>query len=217
MNAKEESMTRFGSLMLCATLTSALLACGGNNASTQDPVELVPLDNDVSGWTVDQAHNKTPGQRAMIGLTYDEVTALIDGGVGDFYFGSYAPKAFLWQNYLNPSLPAFPPENGAVVSLYILQMPSAAQATGLYTDILQFSDHKDTGGAGTPWQDPSAPLVGTGSRIKDTGRQWWINFHQDVYYIEVLLGPSEPAPDYTPSDATKQETSRFAQAVAGKI
>jgi hypothetical protein len=217
MNAKEESMTRFGSRILCATLTSALLACGSNNTSTQDPVELVPLDNGVSGWTVDEAHNKIPGDRAMIGYTYQQVTDLIDGGVNDFYFGSYTPKAFLWQNYLNSSLPAFPPESGGVVSLYILQMPSAAQATGLYTDILQFSDHKDTGGAGTPWQDPSTPLVGTGSRIEDTGRQWWINFHQDVYYIEVLLGPSEPAPDYTPSDTTKQAAFTFAQAVAGKI
>jgi hypothetical protein len=53
--------------------------------------------------------------------------------------------------------------------------------------------------------------------MKDTSRQWWINFHQDVYYIEVLLGPSEPAPDYTPSDTTKQAAFTFAQAVAGKI
>jgi hypothetical protein len=217
MNAKEESMTRFGSRMLCATLTSALLACGGNHPSTQDPVELVPLDNDVSGWTVDEARNKTPGQRAMIGHTYQEVTDLIDGGVGDFYFGPYTPKAFLWQDYLNSSLPAAPPAVGAVVKLYILQMSSAAQATGLYTDILQFSDHMDTGGAGTPWQDPSTPLVGTGSRMRDTSNDWWINFHQDVYYIEVKLGPSDPAPDFTPSDATKQAAFSFAQAIAGKI
>jgi hypothetical protein len=66
---------------------------------------------------------------------------------------------------------------------------------------------------------PTTPTVGTESRIQDTASQWWINFHQDVFYVEVLLAPSfGPPPDWAPANAdTKQETLRFAQAVASKI
>jgi hypothetical protein len=48
---------------------------------------------------------------------------------------------------------------------------------------------------------------------------WWINFHQDVLYVEVRLDPSYgPAPDYVPGNpATKAEALRFVRAVASRI
>lgn len=222
-------MTRSGSLVLCATFGTGLIACG-SSTSTDPALNLVPLDNDVPGWTVDQAGNKNPGQRAMIATTCGDssdihsISNLIDGGSDGFCktppnvtpVQTHVPKEFLAQNYLNSSLPPAPPEPVGSVTLWIAQMSSADLATQLYTDMLQWSDHK---GAATPWQEPSAPLVGTDSRIEDTGSNgaWWINFHQDVYYIELKLGPSEPAPDYTPSDATKQAAFTFAQWIASKI
>jgi hypothetical protein len=213
-------MTRFGSLVLCVTLGTGLLACGGSNGtSPKDPLDLVPLDNDVSGWTVDQAHSRTPGARAMTATTVDEATALIDGGAAPFFAAPYTPKLFLWQNYLNSTLPAAPPPKGAALMLYILQMPSVEQASGLYTSLLQASEYMRKSGTADDWKDPTTPPLGADSRIQDTGTSWWINFHQDVFYVEVQLFPSYgPPPDSAPGDADlKAETLRFAQAVASKF
>jgi hypothetical protein len=255
--AKEESMTRLGSLIFCATLGIGLLACannGGNGGSggnagssvsgnggsgsggssvsgsgggpaggtsgtsTKDPLDLVPVDNTVPGWTVDQAHNKSPGARAMTATTESGVMGLIDGAGEYFYGGPNTPAMFLWQNYVNSTLAAAP--DGAAISLYILQMPSAEQASGIYTWLPQQPGTDYSRKSGTPddWQATS-PVLGTASRIQDTTSQWWINFYQDVFYVEVLLDPSTgPAPDYTPHDPDlKQEAIRFAQAVANKM
>jgi hypothetical protein len=215
-------MNRLGSLVFCTALGGALLACGGGSdggSSAKDPLSLVPLDNDVSGWTVDQGRLKTPGARAMTATTKTDVIGLIDGGGEYFFAGPNTPKLFVWQNYRNASLPAAPPPLGATVSLTILQMPSADQASGIYTWLPQQPGTDYSRNAGTPddWQ-PTSPLLGTNSRIENTSVQWWINFYKDVFYIEVMLDPSAgPAPDYTPGNLDlKQEALRFAQWVANK-
>jgi hypothetical protein len=198
-------------------LGTGLLACGSSGTSSKDPLDLVPLDNAVSGWTADQAHSKTPGTRAMTATTAQQATDLIDGAAAPFYKAPYTPKEFLEQNYLNATLPAAPPNPnypvGASLTLYILEMPSADQASGLYTALLQESEY-----TGHDWQ-PTSPPLGTESRIEDTVVSWWINFHQDVFYVEVMLTPSYgPPPDFTPGNTDlENEAIRFAQAVAGKI
>ena len=107
---------------------------------------------------------------------------------------------------------------GASVKLYIFEMPSEDQAVGIYRTILQLPSYASRTGMPGDWE-PTTPTVGTESRIQDTASQWWINFHQGVFYIEVLLDPSYgPPPDYALGNAeTKQEAVRFAQAVASKI
>jgi hypothetical protein len=210
-------MTRSISLIFCAMLGTGILACGSNDTSTKesvdvapkDPLDIVPTDNTVSGWTVDQ--NKNPGGKAKTATSLNGVENLIDGGSENYFQGSNLPKMFFWQNYVNSTLPSAP--EGATVKLYIFELPSADQAKGIYTAILKRPSY--TG----EWE-PSTPTVGTESRIQNTSSQWWINFNQGVFYVEVLLAPSYgPPPDYLPpSNAdTKQETVRFAQAIASKI
>jgi hypothetical protein len=237
MNTKEKSMTRVGSLFFCAALavSGALVSCGGGDnggaggsgvggagtggggggtgGTPKNPLDLVPQDNDVSGWTVDQEHSKTPGSRAMTASNELEAVGLIDGGAAPFYLAPFSPKEFLWQNYVNDTLAAAP--TGAWVMLYILAMPSSEQASGLYASLLKQSDYSRKAGTSEDWQ-PTSPLLGAESRIQDTNSSWWINFHQGVYYVEVQLGPSSgPPPDYTRSDPDlKQECFRFAQAIA---
>jgi hypothetical protein len=206
-------MTRLGSLILCATLVTGLAACGGNGTSTKDPLEFVPLDNDVSGWLVDTAAAKTPGARAMTATTEAEAVGLIDGGAAPFYKPPFTPKMFLWQNYFNNSLPAAPPPDGAYLILYIWEMPTADQASALYGALLQESEYSGN------WE-PTSPTLGTESRIEDTVTAWWINFYQDVFYVEVMLGPSfgPASTGYAPSNPDlKNETMRFAEAIASKI
>jgi hypothetical protein len=210
-------MTRFGSLIFCAVLGTGILACGSNDTSTKDsvdllpkdPLDIVPIDDTVSGWTVDQSKN--PGARAKTATSETGVEALIDGGSENYFQAPNFPKMFIWQNYVNSTLPSAP--EGATVKLYIFEMSSADQAKGIYTAILNRPSY--TG----EWE-PSTPTVGTESRIQNTSSQWWINFYQGVFYVEVLLSPSYgPPPDYLPPSSadTKQETVRFAQAIASKI
>jgi hypothetical protein len=212
-------MSRPGLLILCATLGTEFLACGGGGTSSKDPLDLVPQDSDVSGWTVDQAHSRSPGARAMTASNEEEAVGFIDGGATPFYREPYTPKQFLWQNYVNSTLPAAPPPKGGTVMLYILQMPSRDQASGLYTALLQESDYRRWNGTDQDWRGPTTPPLGTDSRIEDSGTSWWINFYQDVFYIEVQLFPSYgPPPDSTPSDPDlKNEALRFAQGVASRI
>ncbi len=205
-------MTRFDSLVLCATMSAGLLACGSNGTSSKDPVSFVPVDNAVSGWTVDTSSSSNGSAQPMTATTKAEAVGLIDGAAAPFYKDPYTPKEFVWQNYVNTSLPAAPPPNGAGLVLYIWEMPSADQASGLYTALLQESEYSGN------WQ-PTSPPLGAESRIEDTNTAWWVNFHQGVFYVEVFLSPSYgPAPDYTPGNTDLQaEALRFAQAIASKI
>ncbi|HEX7597091.1 MAG TPA: hypothetical protein VF518_02690 [Polyangia bacterium] len=191
----------------------------GAGTSTKDPIELVPLDNTVSGWTVDPTIAKITGARAMTATTKKGAVDLIDGAAEPFFKAPSTPKEFLWQNYLNTTLPAAPPPtNGAGIALYIVQMPSADQATSLYQALLSQSEYSGQAGTINDWQ-PTSPTLGTESRIENTVTAWWINFHQDAFYVEVMLSPSfGPPPDYVTSDPDlKQEAFRFAQAISSAI
>ena len=153
----------------------------------------------------------------MTATTKAQAVRLIDGGAAPFYKAPYTPKMFLWQNYVNTTLPAAP--DGANLVLYILEMPSVAQASGLYTDLLQASDYTRQSGTPDDWQGPTTPPLGAESRIENNVTTWWINFHQDVFYVEVQLSPSfGPPPDSTPGNVDlKNEAMRFAQAIAAGI
>ena len=211
-------MTRFCSIIVCATLAAGLPACGSNATSTKNAIDLAPLDQGVSGWAVDTALNTNGNVQPKTASTKQQAEDLIDGAAAPFYKGSYTPKTFLWQNYVNKTLPAAPPPQGASVILYVLQMPSADQATGLYNSLLNESEYSGQKNTTNDWQ-PTSPTLGTESRIENTVTAWWINFHKDVFYVEVMLGPSfGPPPDYVTSDPDlKNEALRFAQAVANKF
>jgi hypothetical protein len=205
-------MTRFSSLIFCATLGTGLLACGSNTTSSKDPASLVPVDNAVSGWNIDTNSNKNKSAQPMVANTKDEAIGLIDGAAAPFYRDPFSAKKFVWQNYVNTSMPAAPAPKGAGLIVYVYEMPSASQASGLYTALLQESEYSGN------WQ-PTSPPLGTESRIEDTNTAWWVNFHQDVFYVEVFLSPSYgPAPDYTPGNADlKAAALGFAKAIASKI
>jgi hypothetical protein len=220
-------MTRLGSLMLCATLGAGLLACGSSvkdtmtdtstttSTTTKDPLEVVPVDNDIPGWLVDKDAAKDPNARAMTATTLTGVINLIDGGAEPFFMEPYQPKMFLWQNYTNKSLTVAGPD-GAYVKLYILHMPSAEQASGLYSALLTTSEYGRKVGTADDWV-PTEPLVGTASRIQDTGTQWWINFHKDVFYVDLVLDPSFGT-DFEPHNTElKQAAVAFAQGIANRI
>lgn len=196
--------------------TGGNLGTGGSSTTSRNPLDLVPLDNDVSGWLVDRDLSRDPKKRAMTATTLAEAEALIDGAAAGYFREPDVPKLFLWQNYINSTLRPAP--DSAAIMLFIFEMPSVDQAKGLYTAVLQQPDYQRKLGAPDDWQ-ATTPAVGTASRILDTGVQWWINFYKGVFYVEILLSPSYgPPPDYeTGSSDTKDAALRFAQAIAARI
>jgi hypothetical protein len=223
-------MTRLGSLVLCATLGAGLLACGGGGKDTstdtstststststaKNPLDIIPADGDIPGWTVDKSASKDPNARAMTATSLAGVINLIDGGAEPYFMPPYEPKMFLWQNYMKKPLAVAGPD-GAYVKLYMLHMTSAEQAAGLYPQLLTTSEYGRKVGTEDDWK-PTDPTLGTKSRIQDTGTQWWVNFYKDVFYVEVLLDPSFGA-DMVPKNAElKQEALNFAKAMADRI
>jgi hypothetical protein len=212
-----------------ATLTVAQPGTSGASASATlsgslSPVDRIPVDNTVSGWTIDTESNMGGSAKPMVATTMDEGTSLIDGGIEPFYADGFSPKLFIWQNYKNSRLPSAPADSsnpkGATLSLYVLRLPSADQASGLYQNLLKYSEYtRKKTATSSGWEEPTPPLLGAKSRIQDTGADWFINFQKNEYYVEISLTPSNgPAPDFTPSDASlKQEALRFAQAVASRL
>jgi hypothetical protein len=223
--AKEKTMTRLGSLVLCTALVlgGALVGCGsstpsggaggaGGGGSAGSVLDLVPLANAVSGWTVDPNNSKTVGVVAATATTATAASDLIDGGSEAFFNAQFSPMVLAWQNYVNTTLV---PPTTYTLKLYIIQMSSAAQASALYAS-LTAATSTDTLYTSNTWTATS-PVVGNESRITDSGTDWWINFDKGVYYVEVRLSPSYDA-SFNPSDPVSQaEAMRFAQAVAAKM
>jgi len=218
-------MTRLGHLILCAAFGVGLWGCGSNATSSgaSSALDLIPASNAIAGWTFDTSNSKLANGPATA-TTKDATNALIDGASADYFADdSYKPVLFAWQDYLNASIstadttngtpnPLFP--NGATVTLYVLQMPDAAQAAGRYSSLVTASLY-----SAKTWTDPSSPKVGTDSRVADTGDHWWINFYQGNFYVEVSMGPSySPPPDYTPGNAANRTAAfAFAASIAEKI
>ena len=178
---------------------------------------MVPASGAISGWTIDPANSVTAGKAAATATTELATEALIDGAAADFFLAPNTPTLFAWQNYVSTTVADAPA--GAKVTFYVLEMPSAAQAASLYTALRSAALYSRKTGTPEDWAQPSSPLVGTDSRIQDTGDHWWINFHKGKFYVEVSLSPSAgPAPDFTPGNtATKAAAFAFATTVAGKI
>jgi hypothetical protein len=221
-------MTRFGSIILCATLGlagAALTACGSNGSSGgKTLLDVFPRSGQISGWNVDPASAKTKDIVAATGADEATVEGLIDGASADFFKSPSTPVEFGVQNYISTTVADAPVDGtGVKVKLYILQMPTAAQASVLYASLMSanlYSTWNNSGGdAEGVWADPSSPVVGDHSRVVDAGDTWWVNFYKGVYYAEVWLNPSYgPKPDLVLHDQKlKAAAFAFAKAVADKM
>jgi hypothetical protein len=154
-----------------------------------------------------------------VASTYQGVEDLIDGAAADFFASPYNPLFFGMQFYFDPFLPSpygSTDNRGAELKLYVLQMPSAAQAAGLYKSLLSTSLYR---AGGTVWEPLTVPVIGDGARISNTGGDWWINFYRCNYYVEVRLTPSYgPPPDYAENDPKQKAGAiAFASAVAAAL
>jgi hypothetical protein len=229
-------MTRLGSLVFCAVsvMGIAFHGCGGDSSGggtggsgvggtvsgggalgtggagsglggTGVVEAIIPRDNTVTGWVVDPSEPKVAGKVAAIATTQTAAVDYIDGGADPFYSASFTPSVFAWQNYMNSTVN---PPDGYTVKLYVLQLPSVAQATALYDSLI---DGTHSLYSTNTWADTS-PVIGDRARITNSGTDWWINFRKGVYYSEVRLTYAEKT-----DLVGQQQTVSFATAVAAKM
>jgi hypothetical protein len=178
---------------------------GGGLGGVAVVENIIIKDNELTNWVRDPSEPKVAknNQVAAIATTSNQAVDLIDGGADPFYSASLTPIVFAWQNYMNTI--ANPPD-GYTIKLYVLQMPTAAQATALYDSLV---DGSHSYYSTNTWADTT---IGDKSRITNSGTDWWINFRKGVYYCEVRLTYAEK------TDLVGQkQTSDFAAAVAAKM
>ena len=225
-------MTRLGSLVFCAMFLMgvAIHGCGGGSSGggtggavvggsaaggsggsgagggqggTAAVEAIIPADNAIAGWVRDPSEPKVANKIAAIATTQKQAVDLIDGGADPFYSASFTPNVFGWQNYMNSTVNA---PDGYTMTLYVLQLPAAAQATALYDSLV---DGSHSLYATNTWAETT---IGDKARITNSGTDWWINFRKGVYYCEVRLTYAEK------TDLVGQkQTSDFAAAVAAKM
>lgn len=184
-------------------------AGGGGGTIVNKPIEdIVPGDNTVTGWTRDPEFTDTINIVAALAYDFTKAEQYIDGSADPFYTDAFAPKVLAWQNYLNSSTVSANNPNGYKMKLYILEMPSAAQATAIY-DSLGSGDKPYY--ANNTWTDIS-PAIGDKARITNSLTDWWINFRKGVYYVEARLTYAEKE-----DLVGKEHAIKFATDVAAKM
>lgn len=219
-------MTRFGTLIFCATLgvSAALLSCGGGGdngtggtggggtgggGSTGlggiDAVRaIMPASNEVKDWVMDTSDTAMANGPATA-TTMKGAVDLVDGGADSWWSSTFTPNVFGWQNYKNAVVN---PPDGYTLKVYVLQMPSAAQATALHEAMMDGAHQLYTNPSVT-WEDAS---VGDKARLANTLTDWWMNFRKGAYYCEMRLNYSEKT-----DLVGKQQTIDFAKALAAKM
>jgi hypothetical protein len=186
-------------------------AGGAGGAGGSGPVAIetiVPADNAVPGWARDPSEPKVANKVAAIANNYTTAVDYIDGGADPFYTATFAPTVFAWQNYINNNVTASAADGFYTLKLYVLQMPSAAQASALYDSVMDGTHSLYTSNT---WTDMS-PAIGDKARITNSATDWWINFRKGIYYCEVRLTYAEVT-----DLAGKQQTIDFATSVASKM
>jgi hypothetical protein len=115
-----EDVINFGKA-LAAKLTSGSPA----------PASLAPTANEVSGWTYDPDSARTASGPA-VATNGTQAENLIDGGAAAFFDGtkSYQAKGLAWEIYASGTY---------TLDLQVWQMANAADATLLYTDLINSS------------------------------------------------------------------------------
>ncbi len=137
-----------------------VLSCAKKEEPTaKDVVDLVPLDNEISGWARSSA--------MQIAENQTQLYSLIDGEAPDYINRGFVKCAF--QSYL---------DNQQVVELRlrIFDQGDTVNAKDVY-------DFKATG-AETPWTDGNA---GKEARYKIEGFSYTLDFWDDRFYVYINI------------------------------
>jgi hypothetical protein len=143
----------------------ALLCFGCNNAPQDNPprdaVDLVPGDNEISGWTRDAALKVCETGAQLLALIDGEGQAYIDNGFAKSAFQSYSGTV-----------------GGNVVSLElrVFDMTDTTHAAAVYAAV--------TTGSETPWTGDNP---GVAARIEQSLFAYKVDYHEDRFYVWVTI------------------------------
>ena len=156
-------------LLIGGFLIMALVACAKDQLVTKDVVDLLPADNEISGWTKNSALEIAENQAQLFDL--------IDGGAETYVNDGFVKCAF--QRYAG-MISNTPVE----AELQIFDMDTTANADKVYHDL--------TTGSEMPWTGDNP-----GMEARITWAQFFsytIEFWEDRFYIIVKVEQdSDPA------------------------
>lgn len=130
---------------------------GGEKTEDKTPIELLPRDNDISGWTRDWTFSEATNYAAL----YD----LIDGAAQNFIDNGFVSAVF--QNYRN--------ESGLQLELRIYEMNSEENARKVYYEL--------TPASSIPWID----IVDTGRIDNSALAAYSIEFQYKNFFVQDII------------------------------
>lgn len=153
-------------LLLCFVLPIFLLSCAKKTTNGEveplTPVDLLPVDNEISGWTRDGVPETAEDSQGL----WDMIN-----GAGEVHL-DYGFVECAYQVYDGEVL-----GNATEIELYVFDQGSPENAELVYDD--------DRSGMGTPWTDDPA---GTEARIDDSGLwAYVIEFWEERFFVELTI------------------------------
>jgi hypothetical protein len=151
---------------ICLSLI-LLPSCSKDETGPEDtplsPVDLLPVDNEISGWTRDGAPQTAEDSQGLWDMINGEGQVFLDNGFVEcarqVYDGNVGGSA------------------AEIRYLYVFDLGNAANAKAAYDD--------DRSGTGTAWTDNPA---GTEARIDDTALfAYTIHFWEDKYFVKLTI------------------------------
>lgn len=143
-------------LVLCG-LALLMLACPNNTPQPKDVVELMPGDDEISGWTRNSA--------LKIAENREQLYSLIDGPADDYVSHGFVKSAFQGYGGTVNSVPV-------TMEVRVFDMGDTTNARSTYAF---FAD-----GTETPWTDNKP---GAEARIKNLVTAYEVGFWSDKFYF----------------------------------
>jgi hypothetical protein len=141
----------------CGEENSGTNENGGGKSEDKTPIRLLPLDNDISGWTRDWTFSEVTNYAAL----YD----LIDGAAQSFIDNGFVSAVF--QNYKN--------ESGLQLELRIYEMDSEENAQRVYYELAP--------AASIPWLD----IIDTGRIDNSALAAYSIEFQYKNFFVQDII------------------------------
>ncbi|MEO0206638.1 MAG: DUF6599 family protein [candidate division WOR-3 bacterium] len=146
-------------ILMLIIMVLVTIGCSEKEQKTIDAVDLVPLDNEISGWTKNSA--------MQIAENETQLYSLIDGEAPDYINRGFVKCAF--QSYF---------DNQQVIELHlrIFDQGDTLNAKSVY-------DFKAIGSE-IPWTDGNA---GEEARYKIEGFSYTLDFWDDRFYVYINI------------------------------
>ncbi len=147
--------------MLILSLFCFFIFCAKESPEQEpkDVVELIPLDNEISGWTRSSAMRIAENETQLYDLIDGEATIYVERGFAKCAFQDYADSAAIIE-----------------LNLRIFDQEDSANAHSVYAYLEQPGS--------IPWTDGNA---GVEARYIMVGYSYILDFYDDKFYVNITI------------------------------